>query len=314
VRIGLLGNLIIHSQGEALRISAGRQRSLLAALAVTPNEAVPADMLAEVIWDGTPPRSWPVTIRNYVKRLRHVLHDHAGDRIVTNSPGYMLQVVPNEVDLALFEIVRKSGHQAAAAGDWLQASATLSQALSLWRGAPFADIPSQHIRDSHAPYLEEARLAAQTVRIHADLLVHPSSAPVLVPELQRLAQEYPLREQLRAELMMALYLAGRQADALATYAEARQVIVAELGIEPGDELTQMQHRILIRDPSLRLAHSSGYFEMAGIRVDIADSLLPRPRAGGARYPGATETLRAAATIGGGSPLQRVRGGLRWAGD
>jgi DNA-binding SARP family transcriptional activator len=250
VRIGLLGDLVIDTGGRTRRITAGKHRSLFAALAVAPDQTVPASAIAEAIWDGTPPPSWAVTLRNYVKHLRRLLGSR-DEHIITSSPGYRLHVSPSdEIDLTKFEALGDVGHRAAASGEWPRASAALSSALALWRGTPFTDVPSRLIRDAYLPYLEQARLAALTTRIHADLQVLPAGAAPLIAELQRLVRGHPLHERFRAQLMLALHLAGRPGDALAAYTEARNAIIAELGIEPGRDLTEMHRRILARDPSL----------------------------------------------------------------
>jgi DNA-binding SARP family transcriptional activator len=233
-----------------LAVPAARQRSLLAALTVRVGDVVPADVLADTVWEGAPPASWQVTIRNYVRRLRVVLGHDVGGRILTRPPGYLLRAGPEEVDILSFEARCRAGQAAARAGDWHAASATLAAAESLWRGTPFADIPSRRIRDTHLPYLEEMRLAALETRIEADLRLSPSRATDVLPELHELSREHPERERFRAQLMLALYQTGRQAHALTVYQVARQYSVGELGIEPGPVLREMQQRILLADPAL----------------------------------------------------------------
>jgi DNA-binding SARP family transcriptional activator len=251
VWIGLLGDLVIRTDEEVLQITAGKQRAVLAALAVGPGEAVPADALAEVVWDGTPPASWNVTIRNYIQRLRYALRD-AGDCIVTSPQGYLLRAADTEVDLLAFEAECKSGHAASDAGDWPGASAKFAAALGMFRGTPFSGIPSRTIRDTYVPYLDEARLASLAARIDADLQLLPCRAAALVPELQKLSREQPLHERFRAQLMLALYRSGRQADALAAFRQARQVSIGELGVEPGRNLVALHQRMLAADPALLL--------------------------------------------------------------
>jgi DNA-binding SARP family transcriptional activator len=252
VWIGLLGPLCVGQENKLHYVPAAKQRTLLAALAVRAGDVLPTDALAEVIWDGFPPASWHTTLRNYIKRLRFILGDDIGARILTRSPGYLLQATPDEVDLLSFQRRYQDGRAAARAGHWEQASAILSQAVGLWRGTPFADIPSRQIRDVHVPYLEEMRLAALELRIDADLRISPSRAVDVVPELQKLCQERPESERLTALLMLALYRCGRPGDALAVYRRARQVSIGELAMEPGPELQAMHQRILAADNSLHL--------------------------------------------------------------
>jgi DNA-binding SARP family transcriptional activator len=233
-------------------VPAAKQRSLLAALAVRAGDVVPTDALAEAIWDSTPPSSWHATLRNYIKRLRLILGDDIGARILTRSPGYLLQAAPEEIDLLSFERLYQAGRADARTGRWEQASATLSQAAGLWRGTPFADVPSRPIRDAYVPYLEEMRLAALELRIDADLRISPSRAVDVLPELQRFSTERPESERLKSLLMLALYRCGRPHDALAVYRRARQFSIGELAMEPGPELQAMHQRILAADDSLHL--------------------------------------------------------------
>ena len=249
--IGLLGDLVIRTHEEVLQITAGKQRAVLAALAVRPGEAVPADALAEVVWDRTPPASWNVTIRNYIQRLRRALKG-AGDCIVTSPQGYLLRAADTEVDLLAFEAERRGGHAASDAGDWPEASARFAAALGMFRGTPFAGIPSRKIRDAYVPYLEEARLASLAARIDADLQLLPCRAAAMVPELRQLSREHRLHERFRGQLMLALYRSGRQADAMAAFRQARQVSIGELGVEPGQNLTALHQRMLAGDPDLLL--------------------------------------------------------------
>jgi len=252
--IGLLGPLVITNENQQVKVSAAKQRALFAALAVRPADVVPVDSLAEALWDGDRPASWHITIRNYVKRLRQVLGAELGDRIVTSPPGYRLAIGEEEIDLLAFESFRRAGMAAHRAGDWQLASAKLREADALWRGTPFADIPSRMVRDAHEPYLEEARLAAIETRTDAELRLWPSRAADLIPELQRLTSLHPGRERLRHQLILALYRCGRQADALTAFREARRFSIEELGIEPGLELHELHQRILTADRSLLARH------------------------------------------------------------
>lgn len=174
--IGLLGPLIVTSGGEQrMPVAAGKQRTLLAALAVQAGDVVPVETLAESIWEVSPPASWEVTIRNYVRRLRVGLGAEAGGRIITSLRGYRLQADKDEVDLLAFEALRKAGLGAARAGDWQRASAKLAEALALWRGTPFADVPSRVIKDAHLPYLQKTFLTMLAARIVWKIRSEPTS-------------------------------------------------------------------------------------------------------------------------------------------
>jgi DNA-binding SARP family transcriptional activator len=250
MRICLLGPMRITLEGALVQVTAAKQRSLLAALAVRVGDVVPADSLAEAIWDSAPPASWQVTLRNYVKRLRNALGADAGNRIFTSPPGYVLQANRSEIDLFAFEELARAGLAAAAADSWLQASVKLAAAEALWRGTPFIDIPSQTVRDEQVPYLEELRLAALEARIDAEIRLSQFAAADAIPGLRRLTARHPARERLRGLLMLALYRTGRQADALTVFRQARKFSVDELGVEPGPDIKDLHQRILTADPSL----------------------------------------------------------------
>ncbi len=248
MRFGILGPVLVNDGAVAVAVPAVRQRVLLAALLVHAGQAVSADALAEVVWDGSPPPAAAGTLRTHVMRLRRVLGPRAGKRLVTRYPGYLVEADEDEVDLLRFSRLCRDGSAAVGAGSWQQASQVLAEALGLWRGRALADVPSQLLQRNEVPRIDQLRLQAQEWRIDADL--HLGRHAELVPELQSLAAEHPLRERFHAHLLLALYRSGRQADALAAYRDARQVLVGELGIEPGPELKQLHQQILDADPAL----------------------------------------------------------------
>jgi DNA-binding SARP family transcriptional activator/tetratricopeptide (TPR) repeat protein len=244
----LLGPLVVHCEGTVTTVSRGKERALLTALLLHANEVVLVDDLAEALWGASPPPSAEMTVRNYVKRLRRVLGETGGSRIVTMPGGYSIRVEPGELDIARFEDLASAVRASTQAGDWDQVSEQARTALALWRGNPLADAGSQVLAEREAPRLAEMRLQLLEARLDADIRSGDHAAQV--PELYRLVQEYPLREHLHATLMLALYQCGRQGDALAAYRDARHVLVDELGVEPGPELRELHQRILAADPSL----------------------------------------------------------------
>jgi DNA-binding SARP family transcriptional activator len=251
MRFGILGPVLVDDGAVAVAVPAARQRVLLAALLVHAGQAVSADALAEVVWDGSPPPAAAGTLRTHVMRLRRVLGPRAGKRLVTRYPGYLVEADEDEIDLLRFSRMCRDGSAAVIAGSWQQASQILAEALGLWRGPALADVPSQLLQRNEVPRLDQLRLQAQEWRIDADL--HLGRHAELVPELQSLAAEYPLRERVHACLLLALYRSGRQAEALAAYRQARGALVEELGAEPGPELQQLHQQILTADPALRIA-------------------------------------------------------------
>jgi len=246
VRFGILGPLLVHDGDKVIRVPAARQRVLLAALLVRAGKTVPASTLADVVWDGTPPAGAVTTLRSHVMRLRRVLGPSAGDRLVTRYPGYLVEAREQEVDLLRFTALCREGSVAMRAGTWAQASEVLAEALALWRGPPLADIASELLHQDEVPRLEQLRLQAQEWRIDAGL--HLGGHRELVLELQTLIAQHPLREHFHAQLMLALYWSGRQAEALAAYQHVRGLLIAELGAEPGAELRELHRRILSTDP------------------------------------------------------------------
>src|SRR5215831_4304249 len=248
VEFGLLGPLLVRREATEIAIPAPRQRVLLAALLFKANQVVPVDELAETLWDGGLPATARATLRNYVKRLRQALGDVDRLRIVTRGDGYLIGVAGGELDLARFEALREQASRFARAGRWAEASAALHAALALWRGQPLADVPSDVLARREGPRLAEARLQATEDRIDADL--HLGRHGDLIAGLRQLTEAELLRERLHELLMLALYRAGRQADALEAYRRARAMLIDELGIEPGPALRGLHQQMLAGDPAL----------------------------------------------------------------
>jgi len=213
VEFCLLGPLVVRSDDRLLSIPHGKQRTLLAALLAHAGEVIPADELAELLWDGSPPLSARVTLQNYVKRLRQALGPLGQARLRTHRPGYLIDASADEVDLLRFGALCAAGHAAARQGDWNQAAAQLRTALDLWRGQPFTDVPSDLLALTEGPRLNEMRVDALETRIDAD--IHLGEHVQVIGELGRLVAAEPLRERPRALLMLALHRAGRGVEALA---------------------------------------------------------------------------------------------------
>jgi DNA-binding SARP family transcriptional activator len=250
MRFGILGPLLIDDGEDLVDAPSRRLRVLLAALLVQAGQAVSAEVLADVVWDGSLPPGAADTLRTHVMRLRRAMGPQAGARLVTRYPGYLIQADEDEVDVLRFGRLCRDGGAAARAGSWPQASHILAEALELWRGPALADVPSQLLQRDEVPRLNQLRLQAQEWRIDADL--HLGRHADLIGELQALATEHPLRERVHAQLMLALYRCGRQGEALAAYQRARAALIEELGAEPGNELRELHQQILTADPALQL--------------------------------------------------------------
>jgi DNA-binding SARP family transcriptional activator/uncharacterized protein HemY len=237
----LLGPLMVRSDGVPVAVPPGKQRAVLAALLLNAGRVVPVAELAEALWGAAPPPSAPVTIRNYVKRLRHTLGEAGPARIRTQPPGYLISVSAGELDVSRFERLLAAARTAGRNGAWDIAAGQARAALSLWRGDPLTDVESEVVAARQVPRLAEMRLQATETRIEAEL--HLGQHRDVIAELRRLTAVHPLREHLHSLLMLALYQDGRQAEALATYRHARQVLVDQIGAEPGAELRELHSRI-----------------------------------------------------------------------
>lgn len=244
----LLGPLLVRRGGVTLPVAPGKQRVVLAALLLSADRVVSFDELTEALWGAAPPRSARVAVQNHVMRLRKALGD--GARISTYPHGYQIRVDESELDVSRFEAHLAAARAAAGDGSWDSAARQARAGLALWRGEPLADVESGLLATRDIPRIAELRLQALEVRLDADLRLGRHAE--VITELQRLAAADPLRERLHSLLMLALYQDGRQAEALAAYTRARQVLVDELGTEPGIGLRQLQQQILNADPALDL--------------------------------------------------------------
>ena len=248
VEFALLGPLSVRRDGVPVQVPHGKQRILLAALLLNANRVVSADELTDALWESAPPVSARATLQNYVKRLRASLGDTGHRRISTVPPGYSIHVGPGELDVHRFESLLAAGREAGRAGAWPDAAAHLTGALSLWRGEPLDGVDSTVLTLREIPRLAELRLQATEARIDADL--HLGRHAEVIAELRRLTGEHPLRERLHAQLMLAMYRDGRQADSLAAYQAVRAMLVGELGTEPGTELRDLHRKILAHDTAI----------------------------------------------------------------
>ena len=230
-----------------LKLGPPKQQALLAVLLLHANEVVSTDRLVDSLWGEAAPNTAATAVHGYVSGLRKALGDH-GDRLATAPRGYTLRIEPGELDLDRFERVLDSGREQLAAAAPGRAAETLRAGLALWRGRPLAGFEDEPFAREAVARLEELRIQAREELITAEL--ERGAAAELVAELRSLVSEHPFRERFRAQLMLALYRAGRQAEALATYDDARRAMVDELGLEPGPALRDLQRAILEHDPAL----------------------------------------------------------------
>src|SRR5579859_2648132 len=249
MKFRLLGPLEYRAGEDDWRgIGAPKWRSVLAALPIKAGQIVPADVLINEVWGDTPPAKAGNLISIYVLRLRRLLGDTDSTILVTRTPGYMLRLASGDTDAQVFEDLVREGRRAYGAGDSERAAALLAEALALWHGSPLADVPPTNLVETEAERLDELRLDAAELRIRAELAC--GSHAQVIPDLRRLLADHALRENLWLLLMQALDGAGRHAEALETYGQARRALVEELGVDPGTELRQFHAHLLAKDEEL----------------------------------------------------------------
>ena len=241
----ILGPLDVRNGDQAVELAGGKQRALLALLILNANETVSTDRIVEELWGEHSPQTAPKVVQNHVSQLRRGLGDGL---LVTEGAGYRLSLEPGDLDLDRFEELLDEGRSALERGDADAAARLFRESLEVWRGKPLADVAFEPFAQAEIARLEERRLVAVEGRIEADLALGRHDD--LVGELESLIAKNPLRERLRAQLMLALYRSGRQSEALAAYQDARSTLVEELGIEPGRPLRDLHQAILNQDPGL----------------------------------------------------------------
>ena len=253
----ILGPLTVRVEGVALPIGGPKQRALLAMLLMSANRVVSRERLIGELFPAQDVESADHALRNHVSRLRKVLRPVATDepRLVARPPGYLLRVEPGELDLDTFEQLVADAREALADADPDAAAESLRAAEALWEGRPLSDLEFEAIMHVEVGRLEEVRLAAIEERIEAELAL--GKQLTLVPELESLTAEHPFRERFRAQLMLALYRSGRQAEGLEVYRRTRTLMNDELGIEPGVELQQLERAMLIQDAELNIRSNGG---------------------------------------------------------
>ena len=247
MRFRLLGPLEVRVGEEWQGIGAPKWRSVLATLLINAGQIVPADVLIDEVWGDSPPAKAGNLISIYVLRLRRLMADADGSVLVTRAPGYQLRIAAGDSDAQRFETLVEDGRRALAAGDPATAASQLAEALALWRGSPLADVPATPLVETAAERLEDLRLDAAELRITAEL--DCGNHAQVIPELRRLLADHSLREGLWLLLMRALDGAGRHAEALDAYGQARTAISEELGVDPGPELRHAYAGMLAQDTS-----------------------------------------------------------------
>ena len=244
VMLGLLGPVRAWRNGAEITLGGNQARALLALLLLNANRLVTKEQLIEALWDEPPPTASKV-VQVTASRLRKVL---GGDVLLSEPRGYRLEVEPGGTDLGRFTALACAGREALAAGRLAEASRNFGLGLELWRGEALADVKDAPFVAAERRRLEELRVAAVEDRV--DAMLELGRHTEVLAELDLLVRDYPLRERIRGQLMLALYRDGRQADALGVYRDARAALVEAAGVEPGPSLQRLQRAILLQDPSL----------------------------------------------------------------
>ncbi|MEW1914849.1 BTAD domain-containing putative transcriptional regulator [Kitasatospora sp. NPDC085895] len=240
-RFGLLGPLAVHRDAQPLPVTGPKVRLLLAALLLRANQPVSVDSLISTLWGDSAPSSATSSLHNHVSRLRRFLGPDVGSRLRAVPPGYAMEVRDGELDLEVFSAKVQQAQSAYRKKDWPVAGGLASQALALWRGRPFDDLPAL-TGSPEAANLLELYLRAQEWRVEVEL--HLGHHHDVIAELAVLTQQHPVHEEFHRQLMLALHRAGRQAEALAAYQELRHTLIDELGVEPGQAVREAHQEIL----------------------------------------------------------------------
>jgi predicted ATPase/DNA-binding SARP family transcriptional activator len=259
MRFGILGPFeVADDEGREVALGGRKQRAVLAILLLHAGEVVSSDRLIDELWGEHAPATAAKTVQVYVSNLRKALGEGV---VLTRAGGYLLRTRPAEIDLDRFHTLVMVGRSALQRGDPWAAAESLREALGLWRGVPLVDFAYEPFAQGEIDRLEEERLAVLADRIDAELELGQHAA--LVGELETLAREQPLRERIYAQLMLALYRSGRQAEALEVYQRARAYLSDRVGLEPGPELRALQMQILEQSASLAPDATDVVFPVSG---------------------------------------------------
>src|SRR6516165_8092115 len=253
VEFRVLGPLEVLVDGRPVPLGAAKQRLVLAALLAGSNAVVSVDRLVDIVWGELPPDSAERTLQKYVYRLRGVIEPGRapGDpaaTLLTRPPGYLLELRPDQLDAACFTDLIGQAKRRAAGGELAAAAALLDEALGLWRGPAWAEFAEFDFARAEVTRLEGQRAGA--IEDRADIELALGRHAELIGELEATVERYPLRERSRAQLMLALYRSGRQAEALRAYHAFRSYLIDEMGLEPSTALQRLEDDILLDKPDL----------------------------------------------------------------
>ncbi|WP_433664416.1 BTAD domain-containing putative transcriptional regulator [Nocardia sp. CA-128927] len=248
-QFGVLGAVELAIDGVGQALGGPKQRAVLAYLVINANRPVSVEALAQAVWEGNPPPDIRVSLHTIVSNLRKPLRDNGIDArtmLAQVGPGYRVTVADGASDVQRFRVRKEAGLRALSAGQYGTASELLTSALDQWRGPVLADLRGLGFADSYAAVLDDDRLGAIEARAQADIA--QGRADAVASELGLLVGEYPLREPLWEQLITALYVDGRQSDALDAARRLRATLADQLGIDPSPPIRELEARILRQDP------------------------------------------------------------------
>lgn len=242
----ILGSLEVGTTERRIRITAPKQRAVLAALLLGANNEVPLEQLIRFAWDGRPPATAQTTLQSYIYRLRQLLRPIPGVALRTDIDSYVLDINRDDTDLWYFRGQAEEARSLARLGKLEASAELLRRAMSVWRGGSLSGIPGETVAQE-ARVIDGERVAAYEELFDTEIAL--GRARQIVPELHKVVSIHPYHEVFRAQLMLALYASGRQAEALQNYALIRRRLRDVLGIEPGQELQQLHRMILEQVPA-----------------------------------------------------------------
>lgn len=280
----VLGPVRLLVGGEPVPVGGPKPRALLAALAVNRRRAVSSSTLADMVWNEEPPDAYAASLQVFVSNIRKALRNSGVDPagvLRTESSGYRLEIADDACDLGRFEAARDAGTRASGAGDHASASRLFTTALREWNGRALSDLAGLGFADSFATAMEEERLLAVSARFDAEIACGRAAA--VIGELVALTSEHPLREPLWGQLITALYLSERHADALEACRRVRAVLAEELGIDPGPALVELERRVLRQEP-LSTVEMKSVERMAAAMTDTVTEVPRTVRSGQLRLP------------------------------
>ncbi|MGV9822646.1 BTAD domain-containing putative transcriptional regulator [Nocardia xishanensis] len=282
--VRVLGPVRLLVGGEPVAVGGPKPRALLAALTVNRRRAVASAALADMVWNEDPPDSYAASLQVFVSNIRKALRNSGVDPaqvLRTESSGYRLEIPEEACDLGRFEATRDAAAKAAGVGDHEGAAQLFGNALREWSGRAMSDLAGLQFADGFATAMDEERLLAVSGRIDAEIACGRTSS--VISELVTITNEHPLREPLWGQLITALYLSGRQADALDACRRVRTVLADELGIDPGPALVELEQRVLRQEP-LNTVEFKRTERLAAAMTETVTELPRSVRSGQLRMP------------------------------